>query len=321
MVVINKIVYYLIHTQMEILLGNFEKYRVILLIGLFHVASSAQWYTANDGRRYLIEESSSYNWLQALDQCSRQGLQLAVIDSTQKNNALIALLRSVFGGSRDLWIGHHDEFNTKKDKNRMWYSSSTGESISYGYWDSGEPNNKGGEHCAEIYRKSDFRWNDENCDKMYFGYICEEHYKTAQCRSLMESKRSTTKQKNNKLSLDFVRTESNVDKIMDNLRNDTDGVMTQWELTAGSILNNFENSLNQLIAKKPYLQAVIADVGPAIKELASQAHVDLTKLSGETRQSIGEMQLNGQKSINVENLGFADKIQEHSNEMDRMMVY
>ncbi|XP_013112457.2 lectin subunit alpha [Stomoxys calcitrans] len=298
------------------------QFGLILFLGLLDVSSGASWYTASDGRRYLIEATASYNWLQALDKCTRQDLQLVVIDSDSKNKALISLLRSVFGSARDYWIGHHDEFNRKKDKNRGWYSSTSGASISYGYWDSGEPNNFGGtEHCTQIYRKTDYKWNDEDCDKHSFGYICEEHFKTAQCRSQMEAKRTAAQQKNNQLSSDFVKTKNNVNKIMTDTSEDTDNMLTLWESSSQNVMDNFKESLNELIAKKPYLQAVIADVGPAIKALASEAQVEISKLTEQTRQTIAQVQLQAEKSVDSENTAFENIIADHSNEMDRLMVY
>ncbi|XP_013112462.2 lectin subunit alpha-like [Stomoxys calcitrans] len=145
---------------------------------MFNMSFGAMWHEAGDGRRYLVEGTAKYNWLQALDQCLLKGLQLVVIDSAAKNEELVKLLRSIFGNSRDLWIGHHDEFNKKGGASRNWYSAAIGEPIFFGYWDRGEPNNRFGEHCAQIYRKSNFRWNDENCDTHFFGYICEKANKT-----------------------------------------------------------------------------------------------------------------------------------------------
>uniref|UniRef100_A0A1I8PWV0 C-type lectin domain-containing protein n=1 Tax=Stomoxys calcitrans TaxID=35570 RepID=A0A1I8PWV0_STOCA len=68
----------------------------VLFVGLFQLASAAYWYKANDGNEYFIEASTNYNWLQAMDQCSRQGLQLVTIDHPSKNAALTTLLRSIF---------------------------------------------------------------------------------------------------------------------------------------------------------------------------------------------------------------------------------
>uniref|UniRef100_A0A1I8QEM4 C-type lectin domain-containing protein n=1 Tax=Stomoxys calcitrans TaxID=35570 RepID=A0A1I8QEM4_STOCA len=146
---------------------------VVLVIGLFQLVSSGSWHTANDGRDYFVETGRGYNWFQAMDECSRRGLHLAVIDSEEKNFGLVRLLGKVFDPVVNLWIGHHDELNKKKDKNRNWYSVSTGKIINFKFWASGEPNNLfGKEHCVHIYKSKDFKWNDRSCDYSY-GYICE----------------------------------------------------------------------------------------------------------------------------------------------------
>ncbi|XP_059223885.1 lectin subunit alpha-like [Stomoxys calcitrans] len=145
----------------------------VLFVALFQLASAAYWYTAGDGNHYLIEGATNYNWLQAFDQCARQGLQLAVVDNASKNSALTALLRLVFGSSPDLWIGHHDEFNTKVDKNRLWFSPFSGLPISFSNWASIQPdNNNQNEHCVQISRVMNYQWNDAFCEHK-FGFICE----------------------------------------------------------------------------------------------------------------------------------------------------
>ncbi|XP_061392259.1 perlucin-like protein, partial [Musca vetustissima] len=166
---------------------------------------TANWYTTYDDRRYFIEDSPKYNWLQALDECSRRGLQLFVIDDPSKNTAFVNFLKLLYGKPLDLWIGHHDEFNNVA--NRTWYSAASGEAINYGNWAKGEPNNRFGEHCGQLYRKSDFQWNDEDCDDHYFGYICEEHYLSGKCHKDLEQRHNATNEENLKLLTAFNATQ------------------------------------------------------------------------------------------------------------------
>lgn len=168
--------------------------------------------------------------------------------------------------------------------------------------------------------KTGFSWNDEPCDTSYFGYICEEHYKTTQCRNDVESKRKSTNQKNSQLSQDFTKTKTNVQTYVEKSHNDTDNLLQLWEKSAEEILENFEKSLNELILKKPYLQAVVADVGATVKELVSEAKVEMARVNEQTRQSIADIQLNSEKSVNNENSEFAYKIEEHNNEIDTVMA-
>uniref|UniRef100_A0A1I8PNP1 C-type lectin domain-containing protein n=1 Tax=Stomoxys calcitrans TaxID=35570 RepID=A0A1I8PNP1_STOCA len=273
--------------------------RLLALVGLLHLVSgTANWHTASDGRQYLIEEAAKYNWHQAMNQCSRQGLQLVVIDNESKNEALTTLLRAVFGTSRDLWIGHHDEFNTKKDKLRNWYSMSTGEALPFNYWHSGEPNNHWGEHCAQIYGRANFHWNDADCSSKYFGYICEEHLRTTQCRANLEFKRNATNERNTQVSLDFGRTQSNVQQIMKNTRNYTDKLMVEWKIASANILENFRN-----------LQTIIADVGKTINDIYLKTNDDILKLAESTRLHVENTQEKGEQLINDQHAEFGEKLE------------
>ncbi|XP_073828636.1 uncharacterized protein [Musca autumnalis] len=281
---------------------SFNKYSVVILIlsiaFQLQLSFAATWYTTYDGSRYLIEGSARYNWLQAMDECSRRGLQLVVIDNASKNTALVALLRSVFGSSRDLWIGHHDEFNTAKDKNRAWYSSSSGERIFYSYWDNGEPNNKNGEHCTEIYRKADFKWNDEDCDTHYFGYICEEHHLSVKCRKDIEDIKQDAQQKYLELAVAFNETQHKIQQNLFVARNETDNLLESWQRSSEDIFENFKESLKEIIRKQPYLEAVVADIGTAVNQMALEAKDELAKLTADIRQSIQVIQLNAENSVN-----------------------
>ncbi|XP_061392258.1 lectin subunit alpha-like [Musca vetustissima] len=278
--------------------GKFAVCFTIFAIGFWPLATAADWYTGSDGRNYLIEGSASYTWFQAMDQCSRRGLQLVMIDNEVKNNAIIDLIKIHFGKSPDLWIGHHDEFNSKKDKTRTWYSVATGSPIAYSNWNKGEPNNyKGNEHCTEISVKADFKWNDEKCDENYYGFICEEHYKATQCHNDVQTKRYAANEKNSKLAADFSETQQNIQTQLIESRNDTDQQF------------------------KPYLMAVVADIGDDINALAVEAKNEIAKLTQQTHQSIATAQLNGEQLVNNETSAFAEKIKIHNNEVDSLMSY
>ncbi|XP_061401398.1 lectin subunit alpha-like [Musca vetustissima] len=302
--------------------GKFVVGFAIFAVVFLQLAAAADWYTGSDGRNYLIEGSASYTWFQAMDQCSRRGLQLVMIDNEVKNNAIIDLIKIHFGKSRDLWIGHHDEFNSKKDKTRTWYSVATGSPIAYSNWNKGEPNNyKGNEHCTEISVKADFKWNDEKCDENYYGFICEEHYKTTQCHNDVQTKRYAANEKNSKLAADFSETQQNIQTQLIESRNDTDQQFVNWEKSSDEVFENFKKSLDDYLKKKPYLMAVVADIGDDINALAMEAKNEIAKLTQETQQSIVTSQLNGEQLVNNETSAFAEKIKIHNNEVDSLMSY
>lgn len=57
--------------------------------------------------------------------------------------------------------------------NYIWYS--TGQHFDFTNWSKGQPDNYNGlEHCAHIWDKTDFEWNDYPCNAK-IGYICEDN--------------------------------------------------------------------------------------------------------------------------------------------------
>ncbi|XP_013112456.2 lectin subunit alpha [Stomoxys calcitrans] len=83
---------------MNILLRNSSSILACLLAGISTLVTAIpQSYTASDGVEYVIERDQVYNWLQAHTECVGHGLQLAIIDSAEKNQAFEALLRTIFG--------------------------------------------------------------------------------------------------------------------------------------------------------------------------------------------------------------------------------
>lgn len=55
-----------------------------------------------------------------------------------------------------------------------FYWICNGQDFSYENWDKNEPNNydKNNENCVELRKKSNWMWNDVQCD-VKIGYICE----------------------------------------------------------------------------------------------------------------------------------------------------
>lgn len=72
--------------------------------------------------------------------------------------------------SPNLWLGAHD---LGTNGNYIWVS--TGKPLDFSNWSQGNPDNhKGLEHCAHIWDRGDFEWNDSPCSYK-IGYICEEN--------------------------------------------------------------------------------------------------------------------------------------------------
>lgn len=59
----------------------------------------------------------------------------------------------------------------------------SGESVKEFYWNSGEPNNAGGEECISIKRQGDvYGWNDALCNQLFY-YICEYPIEQNNCQN------------------------------------------------------------------------------------------------------------------------------------------
>ncbi|XP_073828655.1 lectin subunit alpha-like [Musca autumnalis] len=129
---------------------------------------------AFDADAFYIEVDQSYNWFEASHECARQGKKLVEVKDGIKNGALLIALNDYIGNPKNFWLGANDEYNTKKDPNRPFYWSSTGDRVTFTYWAIGQPDNLGGnEHCVHVWANVDgFKWNDLDCTTK-LGFICE----------------------------------------------------------------------------------------------------------------------------------------------------
>ena len=120
--------------------------------------------------------SKSLNWNAAKSACEALGSKLVIVNSQAEQRALT----SKISGSKSMWIGLYRD---PKDKSRwLWVDGSR---PTYTYWNSGEPNNSGGdEDCGEMISKNrGHKWNDMPC-KFSFPYICETNGKSKRIKLL-----------------------------------------------------------------------------------------------------------------------------------------
>lgn len=114
------------------------------------------------------------SWQEARDFCKRQGGDLAVINSREKNLVISELINKYadlmgpvvpFTG---FWIGLRD---VDDEGTWKWLD---GTPLTDSFWNIGEPNNQGNEDCAATYRRSNpfFAWNDAPCSHG-LKWICE----------------------------------------------------------------------------------------------------------------------------------------------------
>ena len=90
-------------------------------------------------------------------------------------------LLSINDETEDAWI--YEQFNIVDGNARWWISLNDideegifrwgdGQLPKYTNWDAAEPNDSGGEDCAELNRFYNDEWNDIRCDASIY-FICE----------------------------------------------------------------------------------------------------------------------------------------------------
>merc|ERR550519_235118 len=100
--------------------------------------------------------------------------RLVEIESAEENRAIIAELkrRNFHSKKIQVWIGITD-----RHSEGYWVLESTGKSVVFTDWNSGEPNNagaSGSENCAFI--NDEYKWNDCKCKQAspWLTAICEK---------------------------------------------------------------------------------------------------------------------------------------------------
>uniref|UniRef100_A0A1I8MSN1 Uncharacterized protein n=1 Tax=Musca domestica TaxID=7370 RepID=A0A1I8MSN1_MUSDO len=162
---------------------NFGSLLIVTLLTV--VRGVPQWHNSTDARH----------------ECARRNLQLVEIETKEKNEALLAVLKPIFGNSHNLWLGAMDEYNRDKNFKRPFYWSSSGKPMTFSYWSDNNPDNyKQDEHCVHTWAsKSNYLWNDNRCDHSRFGFICEDHYLHAEQQKMLSEKVQKLRQPNAKL--------------------------------------------------------------------------------------------------------------------------
>ncbi|XP_042357101.1 CD209 antigen-like [Plectropomus leopardus] len=119
------------------------------------------------------EDISRRSWQEARQFCTKQGGDLAVIDSREKHLSISNLINNYHDPGRPvsqtgLWIGLRD---VEEEGTWRWLD---GTRLAEGYWNDGEPNNIGNEDCAAAYpRDNPFKsWNDAPCN-YELKWICQ----------------------------------------------------------------------------------------------------------------------------------------------------
>ncbi|XP_071780236.2 uncharacterized protein LOC139930848 [Centroberyx gerrardi] len=120
----------------------------------------------------LSDTITPKGWHEAREKCKRDGADLAVIDSSEKQLSISQVINGQgFSGPighNGFWIGLRDE---QEEGTWKWLDGTT---LIEGYWNDGEPNDQYNEDCAAVYHRiNPFKaWNDAPC-RHPLKWICE----------------------------------------------------------------------------------------------------------------------------------------------------
>ncbi|XP_061389114.1 lectin subunit alpha-like [Musca vetustissima] len=267
-------------------------YCFLALLLIEVVIAEPQWYNSSDGRQYLIESAAKYNWFRANHECSRRNLQLVEIQSESKNQALVQLLKNIFGKSTSLWLGGNDQFNTEISTNRPFYWSASGKTMTYSYWYPGEPNNeRNQENCVQTFAYSpEFQWNDVSCSNQY-GFICEHQRSHNKYSATLQEKRQHVVKAMKKFS-DFMQHEK--EKMLDVVHR-TRNLIAKNNNEVEHFLEALENKASHSASSdekenKQEITRLSSDINDHINELYEKLENSTPRISNRLSQELTEVE-------------------------------
>jgi len=102
----------------------------------------------------------------AKERCHHRGYTLVM----PKTEELEEKIRTTFASLSDrFWIGAEDESREVHGGNHTW---NDGSPVTWGRWDTDQPNHWGHQHCVQIHPKASWTWNDVSCNKKQ-SYMCQ----------------------------------------------------------------------------------------------------------------------------------------------------
>ncbi|XP_061392244.1 lectin subunit alpha-like [Musca vetustissima] len=275
------------------------------------------WYTANNGKRYLIELDTKLNWLQANSECKRRGLQILEIDSYDKNAQIKNILQKIWGGSKNIWLGYHDGFSTSMDNNRPFYSISTGLQINYKDWyTSGISSQQAQGHCGQISSDHNLQWIAADCSTKN-AFICETS--TSIQNSSDNNKRQTIFEANQKISAEFTNLQSKMRQANENILQTTLSALERQQKSTNDLIADVKKSIENILNKNSFLSSIMADYIKMFTTLVTEKEAELSRISEETQRTILSSQSQGENSLNELTSKFANALTSNTNEINRLL--
>jgi hypothetical protein len=124
----------------------------------------------NRGPHFFMVTGASVTWAAGKTACNNVGAQLATILSASDRNLIIKAQNTPT--PQVVWIGYTDDSSAGTTEGNYKWSSNLPTISGQTYWNTGEPNNAGGnENCAE--QATTGGWNDINCVTTTHFPMCE----------------------------------------------------------------------------------------------------------------------------------------------------
>ncbi|XP_013006401.1 CD209 antigen-like protein E isoform X1 [Cavia porcellus] len=123
-------------------------------------------WTFFQGKCYFFSKSQK-SWHDSITACKEEGAELVIVESAEEQSFLQQTSKS----KGIMWMGLSD---LNKEGTWHWVDGSPLSGSFADYWNKGEPNNVGGEDCAEF---KDDGWNDSRCENANF-WICKKTAKS-----------------------------------------------------------------------------------------------------------------------------------------------
>ncbi|XP_040846198.1 CD209 antigen-like protein E [Ochotona curzoniae] len=145
--------------------SNEELYQDLMQLkaGLANLCRPCPWdWTFFQGHCYFFSKSQR-NWHDSMSACQDVGAQLVIVRSDEEQSFLQQTSKSL----GPTWMGLSD---LNMEGVWHWVDGSPLELNFTKFWNRGEPNNIGGEDCAEF---RDDGWNDSLCNGLRF-WVCKQ---------------------------------------------------------------------------------------------------------------------------------------------------